>query len=387
MKAALITGITGQDGAYLAESLLGKGYAVHGIKRRASLFNTHRVDHLYADPHESNVSFFMHYGDMTDATNLIRVIQETQPDEIYNLAAQSHVQVSFETPEYTANADALGTLRLLEAMRILGMQDRCRFYQASTSEMFGLVQEVPQRETTPFYPRSPYGAAKVYAYWITVNYREAYGMHASNGILFNHESPIRGETFVTRKITRAVARIAVGLERQLFLGNLDSIRDWGHARDYVEAMHLMLQQDEPDDFVIATGEQHSVREFVQSAFAELGASVAFEGAGVDEIARVVDADPATLARCGEQCGAGNGANEVAGFTPGEIVVRVDPRYYRPTEVAGLLGDPSKARRVLGWTPRIGFNELVREMVAEDLAQALRTGLLRKEGFVVQEPRE
>jgi GDPmannose 4,6-dehydratase len=386
-RTALITGVTGQDGAYLAELLLGKGYTVHGIKRRASLFNTHRVDHLYADPHESDVRFFMHYGDMTDATNLIRVIQETQPDEIYNLAAQSHVQVSFETPEYTANADALGTLRLLEAMRILGMQDRCRFYQASTSEMFGLVQEVPQRETTPFYPRSPYGAAKVYAYWITVNYREAYGMHASNGILFNHESPIRGETFVTRKITRAVARIALGLERQLFLGNLDSLRDWGHARDYVEAMHLMLQQDEPADFVIATGEQHSVREFVQRAFAELGASVAFEGNGVDETARVVAADPATLARVYEECGGGNGALEVAGFTPGEVVVRVDPRYYRPTEVVSLLGDPSKARRVLGWTPHISFSELVRDMVAEDLDQALRTGLLRKEGFVVREPRE
>jgi GDPmannose 4,6-dehydratase len=386
-KTALITGVTGQDGAYLAELLLGKGYTVHGIKRRASLFNTHRVDHLYADPHERDVRFFMHYGDMTDATNLIRVIQETQPDEIYNLAAQSHVQVSFETPEYTANADALGTLRLLEALRILGMQDRCRFYQASTSEMFGLVQEVPQSESTPFYPRSPYGAAKAYGYWITVNYREAYGMHASNGILFNHESPIRGETFVTRKVTRAVARIALGLERQLFLGNLDSLRDWGHARDYVEAMHLMLQQDRPDDFVIATGEQHSVREFAQRAFAELGASVVFEGEGVDEIARVVDADPAVLARVGEECGGGNGALELAGFAAGEVVVRVDPRYYRPTEVASLLGDPSKARRVLGWTPGIGFGELVREMVAEDLDQALRTGLLRKEGFVVREPRE
>ena len=295
VKTALITGITGQDGAYLAESLLAKGYTVHGIKRRASLFNTDRVDHLYADPHERGVRFFMHYGDLTDATNLIRVIQETQPDEIYNLAAQSHVQVSFETPEYTANADALGTLRLLEAMRILGLGDRCRFYQASTSEMFGLVQEVPQRETTPFYPRSPYGAAKVYGYWITVNYREAYGMHASNGILFNHESPIRGETFVTRKITRAVARIALGLERCLYLGNLDSLRDWGHARDYVEAMHLMLQQDEPDDFVIATGEQHSVREFVQRAFEELGATVEFEGEGIDEVARVADVDPVALA--------------------------------------------------------------------------------------------
>ena len=366
-KTALITGVTGQDGAYLAESLLAKGYTVHGIKRRASLFNTDRVDHLYADPHERGVRFFMHYGDLTDATNLIRIIQETQPDEIYNLAAQSHVQVSFETPEYTANADALGTLRLLEAMRILGLGDRCRFYQASTSEMFGLVQEVPQRETTPFYPRSPYGAAKVYGYWITVNYREAYGLHASNGILFNHESPIRGETFVTRKITRAVARIALGLERCLYLGNLDSLRDWGHARDYVEAMHLMLQQDEPGDFVIATGEQHSVREFVQRAFAELGATLAFEGAGVDEVARVAAVDAAALARACEDRGGGNGRAEALGFTPGDVVLRVDPRYYRPTEVESLLGDPSKAREVLGWEARTTFSELVREMVREDLA--------------------
>ena len=296
-KTALITGITGQDGAYLAELLLEKGYVVHGIKRRASLFNTDRVDHLYADQHTAGVRFFMHYGDMTDATNLIRIIQETQPQEIYNLAAQSHVQVSFETPEYTANSDALGTLRLLEAMRILGLKDTCRFYQASTSEMFGKVQETPQRETTPFYPRSPYGAAKVYGYWITVNYREAYGLHASNGILFNHESPIRGETFVTRKITRAVARIALGLQSELYLGNLDSLRDWGHAQDFVRAMHLMLQQDEPDDYVVATGEQHSVREFTQLAFAEAGVKLRFEGAAADEVGVVDSVDAGLLSAC------------------------------------------------------------------------------------------
>ena len=386
-RTALITGVTGQDGAYLAESLLGKGYTVHGIKRRASLFNTDRVDHLYADPHEHGVRFSMHYGDMTDATNLIRVIQETQPDEIYNLAAQSHVQVSFETPEYTANADALGTLRLLEAMRILGMEDRCRFYQASTSEMFGLVREVPQRETTPFYPRSPYGAAKVYGYWITVNYREAYGMHASNGILFNHESPIRGETFVTRKITRAVSRIALGMERHLYLGNLDSRRDWGHARDYVEAMYLMMQQDEPDDFVIATGEQHSVREFVQRAFGELGARVEFEGAGVDEVGRVTAVSPGILAAACTECGGTNDSAAPSGFTPGDVVVRVDPRYYRPTEVESLLGDASKALERLGWRPHATFSELVHEMVRDDLLQALRTDVLLKQGFVVREPRE
>lgn len=386
-KTALITGVTGQDGAYLAEHLLEKDYIVHGIKRRASLFNTDRVDHLYADRHEQHVRFIMHYGDMTDATNLIRVIQETQPDEIYNLAAQSHVQVSFETPEYTANADALGPLRLLEALRILRMADRCRFYQASTSEMFGMVQEVPQRESTPFYPRSPYGAAKVYGYWITVNYREAYGMHASNGILFNHESPVRGETFVTRKITRAVSRIALGLEHCLYLGNLDSMRDWGHARDYVEAMYLILQQDAPDDYVIATGKQHSVREFVERAFAEVGATIAFEGDGVDEVGRVVAVDEDTFSRACEECGRGHEAVEDPQFTPGDVVVRVDPNYFRPTEVASLLGDPSKARDVLGWTPRTTFDELVHEMVGEDLVHASRTGVLRKEGFVVREPRE
>jgi len=386
-RTALITGITGQDGAYLADLLLGRGYTVHGIKRRASSFNTGRVDHLYADPHEQDVRFFMHYGDMTDATNLIRIIQETRPDEIYNLAAQSHVLVSFETPEYTANADALGTLRLLEAMRILGLEDTCRFYQASTSEMFGLVQEVPQRETTPFYPRSPYGAAKVYGYWITVNYREAYGLHASNGILFNHESPVRGETFVTRKITRAVTRIALGLERRLYLGNLDSLRDWGHARDYVEAMYLMLQQDKPGDYVIASGEQHSVREFVQQAFAELGATIEFSGSGIDEAGRVAHVDRAALdAACAARGGC-DGASGVAGFAEGQDVVRVDPRYYRPTEVASLLGDPSKAAGVLGWRTRTGFLDLVREMVHEDLDQALRTEVLRKEGFEVREPRE
>jgi GDPmannose 4,6-dehydratase len=387
MKKALITGITGQDGAYLAEFLLEKGYEVHGIKRRSSLFNTDRIDHLYQDPHVSNRNFILHYGDMTDSSSLVRIIQQVQPDEIYNLAAQSHVAVSFEEPEYTANSDALGALRMLEAIRILGLEKKTRFYQASTSELYCLLQETPQKETTPFYPRSPYAAAKLYAYWITVNYREAYGMYACNGILFNHESPVRGETFVTRKITRAVAGVRLALQEKLFLGNLDSLRDWGHARDYIEAMYLMLQQDEPDDFVIATGEQHSVREFVRRAFAELGASVAFEGDGVDEIARVVDVDSAALARVCEDRGGCNGSLEVAGFTPGEVVVRVDPRYYRPTEVASLLGDPSKARRVLGWAPRISFASLVHEMVAEDLEQALRTDLLRKEGFVVREPRE
>ena len=385
MKTALITGVTGQDGAYLAESLLGKGYTVHGIKRRASLFNTDRVDHLYADPHERDVRFFMHYGDMTDATNLIRVIQETQPDEIYNLAAQSHVQVSFETPEYTANADALGTLRLLEAMRILNLQDRCRFYQASTSEMYGLVREVPQREATPFYPRSPYGAAKVYGYWITVNYREAYGMHASNGILFNHESPVRGETFVTRKITRAVARIALGYQDVVYLGNLDSLRDWGHALDYAEAMYLMLQQDLPDDYVIATGEQHSVREFAQRAFAELGIDVEFSGQGVDETGVVASVDAEKLR---EACaGLESDSSSSAPPAPGSVVVRVDPRYFRPTEVASLVGDASKAEAALGWRPRHTFGQLIAEMVREDLRRAQRYGVLRARGFDVQEPRE
>lgn len=365
-KSALITGVTGQDGAYLAEFLLEKNYEVHGIKRRASLFNTDRVDHLYQDPHESNRHFVLHYGDTTDATNLLRVIQSVKPDEIYNLAAQSHVAVSFETPEYTANADALGTLRILEAMRILGLDKTARFYQASTSELYGKVQETPQSEATPFYPRSPYAVAKLYAYWITVNYREAYGLYACNGILFNHESPIRGETFVTRKITRAVARIALGLQERLYLGNMDARRDWGHARDFVEAQWLMLQQDAPEDFVIATGEQHSVREFVQTAFAQAGIEVRFEGSGAEEKA-IVDS-----------------VREVGGLAPacapGSEVVWVDPRYFRPTEVDTLLGDPSKAREQLGWRPRVGFAELVAEMVQEDVSLARRDKTSREHGF-------
>ncbi|UCF94825.1 MAG: GDP-mannose 4,6-dehydratase [Desulfobacterales bacterium] len=354
MKRALITGITGQDGAYLAEYLLKKDYEVHGIKRRASSFNTARVDHLYRDPHEEDVRFYMHYGDLTDSTNLIRIIQEVQPEEIYNLAAQSHVKVSFETPEYTANADALGTLRLLEAIRILRLEDKTRFYQASTSELYGKVQETPQKETTPFYPRSPYGVAKLYAYWITVNYREAYGIYACNGILFNHESPIRGETFVTRKITRALARIKVGLQEALYLGNLDAKRDWGHARDYVRMQWLMLQQEEPDDFVIATGEQHSVREFVELAAKHLDISVRWEGQGVNE----------------------KGIREETG----EVIVAVDPRYFRPTEVETLLGDGRKARDKLGWKPRVSFRELVAEMVEADLREAQRDKLCLQEGF-------
>ena len=365
-KSALITGVTGQDGAYLAEFLLEKGYEVHGIKRRASLFNTDRVDHLYQDPHESNRDFVLHYGDTTDATNILRVIQSVKPDEIYNLAAQSHVAVSFETPEYTANADALGTLRILEAIRILGLDGSARFYQASTSELYGKVQETPQTERTPFYPRSPYAVAKLYAYWITVNYREAYGLYACNGILFNHESPTRGETFVTRKITRAVARIVLGLQDRVYLGNMDSRRDWGHARDFVEAQWLMLQQDEPEDFVIATGEQHSVREFVQIAFAEAGVDLAFEGNGLDEKGIVI------------------GVREVDGVTapcaPGTEVVTIDPRYFRPTEVDALLGDASKARDTLGWQPRVGFGDLVSEMVREDLDLARRDKQARDHGF-------
>ena len=354
MKTALITGITGQDGAYLAEFLLGKGYEVHGIKRRASSFNTDRIDHLYRDPHERGVKLHLHYGDLTDATNLIRIIQQVQPDEIYNLAAQSHVAVSFETPEYTANSDALGTLRILEAIRILGLEKKTRFYQASTSEMFGLVQEIPQKETTPFYPRSPYGAAQVYAHWITVNYREAYGLFACSGILFNHESPIRGETFVTRKITRGLARISEGLEECLYLGNMDALRDWGHARDYVKAQWLMLQQDVAEDFVIATGEQHSVREFVEKAGAELGFDIAWQGKGVDE----------------------QGIDRKSG----KAVVKVDPRYFRPTEVETLLGDPSKAKAKLGWRAETSFADLVREMTAADLEIAKRDALVAREGF-------
>jgi GDPmannose 4,6-dehydratase len=353
-KTALITGITGQDGAYLAELLLSKGYEVHGIKRRASSFNTDRIDHLYQDPHERSVRLYLHYGDLTDATNLIRIVQQVQPDEIYNLAAQSHVGVSFETPEYTANADALGTLRLLEAIRILGLEKHTRFYQASTSEMFGKVQETPQRETTPFYPRSPYGAAKVYGHWITVNYREAYGLYACSGILFNHESPIRGETFVTRKITRALARIHEGLEERLYLGNLDSLRDWGHAKDYVRAQWLMLQQKEPEDFVIATGEQHSVREFVSLAARHLGMDIEWSREGVEE----------------------KGVDRNSGRT----LVEVDPRYFRPTEVATLLGDPTKAYAKLGWKPEISFPTLIEEMVAEDLQLARRDATIAREGF-------
>lgn len=353
-KKALITGVTGQDGAYLAEFLLEKGYEVHGVKRRASSFNTDRIDHLYQDPHEKNLRLILHYGDLTDSTNLIRIVQQVQPDEIYNLAAQSHVAVSFETPEYTANSDALGTLRILEAIRILGLEKKTRFYQASTSEMFGKVQEVPQRETTPFYPRSPYGAAKVYAYWITVNYREAYCMYACNGILFNHESPVRGETFVTRKITRAMARIKEGLQECLYLGNLDSLRDWGHARDYVKAQWLMLQQAEPEDFVIATGEQHSVREFVERVGAQLGMHIEWRGKGAQE----------------------EGVDRASGKT----VVKVDSRYFRPTEVDTLLGDPAKARSKLGWKAETSFAALVEEMVKNDLEVARRDALVAREGF-------
>ncbi len=353
-RRALITGITGQDGSYLAEFLLAKGYEVHGIKRRASSFNTDRIDHLYQDPHDRNVQLHLHYGDLTDATNLIRIVQEVKPDEIYNLAAQSHVAVSFETPEYTANSDALGTLRLLEAIRILGLEKKTRFYQASTSEMFGKVMEIPQKETTPFYPRSPYGAAKVYGHWITVNYREAYGLFACSGILFNHESPVRGETFVTRKITRGLARIRHGMDECLYLGNLDSLRDWGHARDYVRAQWLMLQQAEADDYVIATGEQHSVREFVTRAAAVLGIRLEWRGSGVSE--QGVEADS------------------------GRILVKVDPRYFRPTEVDTLLGDPSKARVKLGWKPEVTFDSLVTDMVAADLELARRDASLAKEGF-------
>jgi GDPmannose 4,6-dehydratase len=362
-KRALITGVTGQDGAYLAEFLLEKGYEVHGIKRRASSFNTDRIDHLYQDPHAEGRRFVLHYGDLTDSTNLIRVIGAVQPDEIYNLAAQSHVAVSFETPEYTANADAIGPLRVLEAIRILGLGQRTRFYQASTSELYGKVQEVPQKETTPFYPRSPYGVAKLYAYWITVNYREAYGLYACNGILFNHESPVRGETFVTRKITRGLARIKVGLDSALFLGNLNARRDWGHARDFVEAQWLILQQPQPDDYVIATGQQISVRDFVQRAAAELGIELAWDGAGADEVGRVVrNAEPGK------------------GPKPGDVVVRVDPRYFRPTEVETLLGDASKARRKLGWSPRTSVEALVREMVAHDLEIAERDALVAERGY-------
>ncbi|MBN9617387.1 MAG: GDP-mannose 4,6-dehydratase [Acidobacteriales bacterium 59-55] len=360
MKKALITGVTGQDGAYLAEFLLAKGYEVHGIKRRSSLFNTGRIDHIYEDPHNPSPHFILHYGDLTDSSSLIHIVQKVQPDEIYNLGAQSHVQVSFEQPEYTADADALGPLRLLEAIRILGLEKKTKFYQASTSELYGLVQEIPQKETTPFYPRSPYAVAKMYAYWICVNYREAYGIYACNGILFNHESPLRGETFVTRKITRGLARIKVGLQNELYLGNLDSKRDWGHARDYVEMQWLMLQQEKPQDFVIATGQQYSVRDFVQRCAKILELDLTWQGSGIDE--KATDKQ-------------------------GNVVVAVDPRYFRPTEVETLLGDPAKAHRELGWTPRTSFDQLVEEMVASDLKDAQRDALVRRHGFDAYNVRE
>ena len=362
LKVALITGITGQDGAYLAEFLLKKGYIVHGVKRRSSLFNTDRIDHLYQDPHIAGGRFKLHYGDLTDSTNLIRIIQQVQPDEIYNLAAMSHVAVSFETPEYTANADGIGTLRILEAIRILGLEKKTRFYQASTSELYGLVQETPQKETTPFYPRSPYAVAKMYAYWITVNYREAYGIYACNGILFNHESPIRGETFVTRKITRALARIKLNLQDCLYLGNMDSLRDWGHAKDYVEMQWLMLQQEQAEDFVIATGVQYSVRQFVEIAAKELGMNIRWEGTGIDEVG-YLDTQTSDLSPQSSRA-----------------IVRVDPRYFRPTEVETLLGDPTKAHQKLGWKPKITFHELVAEMVREDLKSAERDELVKRHGY-------
>jgi GDPmannose 4,6-dehydratase len=369
-KSALITGITGQDGAYLAEFLLKKGYTVHGLKRRTSLFNTARIDHLYEDPHAPHRKLVLHYGDMTDSMSVLRVVEEAQPDEIYNLAAQSHVQVSFEEPEYTANADGLGALRLLEAVRILNLKNKTRFYQASTSELFGLVQETPQRETTPFYPRSPYGVAKLYAHWITINYREAYGLFAANGILFNHESPTRGETFVTRKITRALARIRLGLQPCLYLGNLGALRDWGHARDYVEAMWRILQQKRPEDFVIATGVQKSVREFVEAAAAELGIALRWEGKGKDERGVITKLKARSKA-----------------LKPGQAIVRVDPRYFRPAEVQTLLGDPAKARRKLGWRPRVAFRKLVAEMAREDLKAAERDALVSRHGYRAYSGRE
>ena len=370
-KVALITGVTGQDGSYLAEFLLAKGYLVHGIKRRASLFNTARVDHIYQDPHLSHRNFVLHYGDLTDSTNLIRIVQQTQPDEVYNLGAQSHVAVSFESPEYTADVDAMGTLRLLEAIRILGLEKKTRFYQASTSELYGLVQETPQKETTPFYPRSPYAVAKMYAYWITVNYREAYGMYACNGILFNHESPRRGETFVTRKVTRGLANIAQGLDNCLYKGNIDSLRDWGHAHDYVRMQWMMLQQDRPEDFVIATGVQVSVREFITMSAARLGITLRFEGHGVEETGTVAavtgDAAPAVK--------------------PGDVIVRIDPRYFRPAEVETLLGDPTKAKEKLGWTPQITLAQMIDEMVASDLEAAKQHALLKQHGFKVSVSQE
>lgn len=371
MKKALITGVTGQDGSYLAEFLLEKGYEVHGIKRRASLFNTERVDHIYEDPHNDNPKFHLHYGDLTDTSNLTRILQEIQPDEVYNLGAQSHVAVSFEAPEYTADVDAIGTLRLLEAIRFLGLEKKTRFYQASTSELYGLVQEIPQKETTPFYPRSPYGVAKMYAYWITVNYRESYGMYACNGILFNHESPRRGETFVTRKITRGIANIAQGLEPCLYLGNMDALRDWGHAKDYVRMQWMMLQQDSAEDFVIATGKQISVREFVRMSCAEAGITVEFTGEGVDEIATVTAVD----------------AEKAPGVKVGDVIVKVDPAYFRPAEVETLLGDPTKAKEKLGWVPEITVEEMCAEMVASDLEKAKQHALLKQHGYSVAVAKE
>ena len=365
-KTALITGITGQDGSYLAEFLLEKGYIVHGIKRRASSFNTQRVDHIYQDPHIDNANFKLHYGDLTDTSNLVRIVQETQPDEIYNLGAQSHVAVSFESPEYTADVDGMGTLRILEAIRILGLEKKTRFYQASTSELYGLVQETPQKETTPFYPRSPYAVAKLYSYWITVNYREAYGIYACNGILFNHESPRRGETFVTRKITRGLANIAQGLDQCLYMGNMDALRDWGHAKDYVRMQWLMLQQDQPEDFVIATGVQYSVRQFIEWSAQEVGISLKFEGQGINEVAIVT---------------AIAGSNAPA-LKVGDVIVRVDPRYFRPTEVETLLGDPTKAKQKLGWVPEITVQEMCKELVAADLQEAKRHALLKANGYAV-----
>ncbi|MFQ5481655.1 MAG: GDP-mannose 4,6-dehydratase [Nitrospinaceae bacterium] len=382
MKKAIITGITGQDGAYLAELLLDKGYEVHGIKRRSSLFNTDRIDHLYQDPHALNRRFFLHYGDLTDSTNLIRIVQETQPDELYNLAAQSHVAVSFETPEYTANADGVGTLRLLEAIRLLKLENKTRFYQASTSELYGLVQETPQTETTPFYPRSPYAVAKLYSYWIVVNYREAYNMFACNGILFNHESSLRGETFVTRKITRALARILLGMQDCLYLGNLNAKRDWGHARDYVEAQWLMLQQEKPDDFVIANGKQYSVRKFLTAAAAELGLTVEWKGSGLEEVG-VLEAVSDSVQEIRSEVP----FESQMPLNPGQVIVRIDPRYFRPTEVDTLLGDATKAHTQLGWKPKVSFAELVREMAQGDLTHAKRDALMQLHGYKAYDHKE
>ena len=376
MKRALITGITGQDGAYLAELLLDKGYEVHGIKRRSSLFNTQRVDHLYQDPHDKDVRFVLHYGDLTDATNLIRIIQEVRPDEIYNLGAQSHVKVSFEAPEYTADADGLGTLRLLEAIRMLGLDKKTRFYQASTSELYGKVQEIPQTETTPFYPRSPYACAKLYGFWCTINYREAYGIYACNGILFNHESPRRGETFVSRKITRAVSRIALGLQEKLYLGNLDAKRDWGHAKDFVKAQWLILQQEKPDDYVIATGKQHSVREFCERAFLEIGIQIEWKGQGLSEKGIIKDLIPSGLLKKYDR------RERLRKHQPGQVVVLIDPRYFRPTEVDMLLGDSSKAQKILGWTQEISFEQMVKEMIEHDLNEGMREAIWKQKGFAI-----